>query len=213
MVDFDGITLDSMKLHGKLASECMTKHFNMSQDEAIKRYYATTGVPFSRQLRLIFPKNNPSIKKKIELCEKEYNQRKIKEVFSKATLFPDTANSLKTIKKSGFYCVISTSTERTLTEKLLKKHQIAKYFVFVMGKEEGDKKEHIGKVMEYKPKIIYFIGDSRSDVNLNKFGVITIGMTGSKNKGMLSKAELRKSGADYVVSSLAELQTIIKNLQ
>ncbi len=211
MIDFDGVILDSMKLHGKLASECMTKHLNMPPDESIKRYYATTGIPFSRQLELIFPEENSNIKKKIELCEKEYNKRKIKEVFSKATLFPDTATSLKIIKKLGFYCVISTSIERILTENLLKKHQINKYFVFVMGKEEGNKREHIRKIMEHKPKIIYFIGDSRSDATLNKFGVITIGMTGSKNKGMLSKAELRKSGADYVVSSLAELQTIIKN--
>lgn len=67
-------------------------------------------------------------------------------------------------------------------------------------------REHIQKVSkEFEPKLILFAGDSKSDVKLKDYNVITAGRSGKPGAWMSSTRELLKSGADLATPNLARL--------
>ena len=140
----------------------------------------------------------------------EYDKRKIKEVYLNAGLFPDTIPFLKYAKEERMPLLISTSNSEELVIKSLKKFGLINYFLTIMGKERGSKGEHIKIIKNHFPKIIYFIGDSKSDVALSKLKVISMGRTGLKPKGLFNKKELIASGTNYTFSSLMEIFPLIK---
>jgi phosphoglycolate phosphatase-like HAD superfamily hydrolase len=211
MYDFDGNILDAMKLHGRLAAQCMHKHFGMELNEAEAKYRSTTGIPFFEQLREIFPEAS---EQQIRACVDEYVMRKQSEVYGEAGLFPDVAEALKTLSKMGVMQVVSTSTEQVLTSSVLKRHNILGHFSHVMGMEQGSKPDHIDEIKKlYSPDVIIFSGDSRADVELSSIDkVVSVGRFGQPADAMLSKETLTGAGANFVVDDLRKLKGIITEL-
>lgn len=203
MFDFDGTLVDTMGLHGKLAADVMHKHFGINREQAREKYYSTTGIPFQKQIKKIFPEAS---EKKLRTCAKEYTQRKNKEVFDQAGLFPETKKTLEKLSKKGHELIISSSTEEKVIRDILEKKGILGKFSEVYGCDSGSKEDHIKKVMkEKKPDMIVFTGDSRSDVKHNEYTVLTVGRAGEKDSGMLSPDELLESGADFATYNLKKL--------
>ncbi len=206
--DFDGVILNGMKFHGILAADVMNKHFGMPKQEAMRRYHETTGIPFPKQLESIFPKEGPE---KIKACADEYIERKVDEVFRKADLFPGVRDALASLKKAGYFLMVTTATETKITEEILKKFGIRMYFTLVWGEEYGNKTEHIKRIQKrMKPRKMIFIDDSPNQ--MFKAHAITVGMAGSPKSGMHSSKELKDAGADYVIRNLIELVPIVKKI-
>ena len=215
MYDFDGTLINTMMLHGKCAARCINRYFDMPLEEAEAAYHSTTGIPFPLQLKQIFPDASDSQRKQ---CYNDYISRKMSEVYEAAEFFPDVADSLDKISNLSIPQTISTSTEKDLTEYLLGKHEIRSYFEEVRGLEQGVKDEHIHEVKrEFNPERIFFTGDSRSDMALNRIeNVITVGRYASLDEHgnpkdmLLQPRELRKAGADTLIESLYDLYCILK---
>ena len=206
MFDFDGTLFKTMHLHANLASELMKKYFGMSREKAKKEYLASSGISFSKQLDKIFPNENP---RKREACIKEYNERRIKEVFEVAELFPEIRETLNQLKEQ--LLVVSSGNDERIINKLLKDKGINGYFQQVYGSQSGLKEKHIKTLMqEYHPTLIVFIGDSPYDMQLSRENIITVGKAGRPEESMLSKEELIRHGADIATK---DLKTIAKALK
>ena len=83
MFDLDGTLFDTMGAHADLAADVMAKHLGLSKKSARNKYLATAGVPFPKQLELIFP-NAKSAQR--NACEQEYVERKMIEVYGGQSL-------------------------------------------------------------------------------------------------------------------------------
>lgn len=81
LFDFDGTLVDTMPAHSKLAAEVINKYFGINKKLAYKKYIETSGLPFEKQLEIIFPSKKH--KQKREKCAKEYVNRKVVDVYQK----------------------------------------------------------------------------------------------------------------------------------
>ncbi len=210
MIDFDGTILNTMGKYTSLGTDVIAKHFGVSKKKAREIFYANAGIPFPEVLKKVFSKSS---KAAVEACAKEYNERKLKDVYSMAKPYRDVEPALRALKSKSFNMFISSSTEAAVIKPLLKKHGLTKYFSEVYGLNQGTKRSHIETVISQKGiEKVCFIGDSKVDVGLRKRfakGVVfTIGRTGKKSQGLHKRKTLLKSGATFVTSNLNTVSTI-----
>ena len=208
--DFDGNLLDTMRLHGELAADCMHKHFDMPKDEAVERYHATTEIPFPEQVKKIFPNAEDEQR---AACTAEYVRRKFPEVYWLAKPFPDVDETISTLNRMNVLNSIATSTEEELTKEVLSNHGLLDLFELVWGCESGSKEDYLKTLMD--ADAIVFTGDSRSDMEAYKTDpkkVITVGRTGDPKSRLLTAEQLYIAGADYVLNDFRELIPLIAGL-
>jgi phosphoglycolate phosphatase-like HAD superfamily hydrolase len=208
MFDFDGTLIDTMEAHGKVAADVIRKHFGVPVEKAMTDYYSTTGVPFPRQLDILFPDES---REKKERCAAEYDRRKADEVYREARLFPDIKEALLSL--DAYPLIISTSTESSLVRKALLDHDIMKYFAWIFCREQEEKPEHIKNVKaSYDPDRIVFTGDSKKDVELNRYDrVVTIGRYGT-GRAMRTECDLLGAGANYAINDLRQVPSILDEI-
>jgi len=163
LLDFDGTLVDTMASHTSLASEVIAKHFVISKKWAEKEYTKTTGIPFDRQLEIIFP--GEKYKGKRVKCAQEYHKEKLKKVYLKTLPTKGTLETLKKLQKLGYKQLILTGTEEWIVKKWLKEKKILK--IEVWGKESGIKQDHIKVLRKKFPKEKFLIvSDSFGDLLL-----------------------------------------------
>ena len=107
MNDFDGNLLDTMEAHGRLAADCIHEYFGMDKEKAETAYHSTTGVSFDEQLRILFPK--AAEEQRFE-CARKYHERKLKEVYEAAELFPELKEILLRLRNYRFPMLVNTGT-------------------------------------------------------------------------------------------------------
>ncbi|MFA5755008.1 MAG: HAD hydrolase-like protein [Candidatus Paceibacterota bacterium] len=176
LFDWDGVLVDTMFNHTCLATECICKNFKVSEEEVIKKYTETTGLPFDNQLEMIFPNEKKYLK---ENCAKEYHKRKIVDVYSNFKEFPEVVKVLEKIKeKKDIVIIISSGTEENIINNWVKKHNLG---LEVFGKESGLKENHISKIKKNLPnRKNIFISDSILDMKLPVD--ISLGVNVSENE-------------------------------
>ena len=54
--DMDGTLIDTMEDYADKAAALIFEHYGKPRDEARRRYFDTSGLPFAQQLEQIFPK-------------------------------------------------------------------------------------------------------------------------------------------------------------
>lgn len=211
MDDWDGCLVDTMPAHADLAAECIEKHFRMPFAEARENYLATTGVPFDKQLRLIFPDEDQSI----VLCSKEYHRRKLTEVYENPANFPETKIFIEAIARicTDFVQVISSNAEESIIKEWASRHNLAQNFFRIYGREHGTKSDHIMLMRQMFPDTkIVFISDSVGDMGLPADYCIGV-QAGEKTEEFInSGAEAALSGpinAECIVEIILEAVTKI----
>ena len=201
MHDWDGTDVDTMPAHANLAAKVIKKHYGMSIREARSQYLTTTGVPFDKQLEIIFP-YSPDEERKA--CADEYHQRKIKEVYENPKTFPGIRATLKLSNGLGYISVISSSTEEGLIGAWVEREKLSLYFDNIFGREHGTKTDHIRIIEKMYPNCaVFFLSDSVGDMNLP---VVTIGVCVPEEK----QDEFYRAGADWVFLSPPTVEVIRK---
>ena len=214
MFDVDGTLIDSMPGHGLLAAKAIQNHFGSSHEEALRQYYATTGILFIRQLEIIVPDADDAIR---AACRNEYESQMGEDVSLSVPLFSDVREILVQLQARGVTLVVSTSNPMDLLGQILEKHRIQDFFALIRGREFGGKPDHIKEVIEaFTPELIFFLGDSDHDVQLNREStdgtqVITVGRAGDP-PAMSSVQALKAAGADYSFRDMNALIPIIDQL-
>jgi len=199
MHDWDGTDVDTMPSHADLAARMIEKHFGMDFMVAREKYLATTGVPFDKQLEIIFP-DKPV--KKLQECAEEYHKRKITEVYGNPKTFPTLRPALELSEELIFKSVISSSTEASIIKPWAAKEDLSYYFFAILGRESGSKSDHIEYIGNIYPDVpIFFLSDSVGDMDLP---AITIGVCAPQKK----HKEFYRAGADWVFSSPPSIAVI-----
>ena len=164
--DFDGTVANTMPFLTELAVNLITDTYNISIDEAQKRYLETTGLNFADQIEVIFPDhlNNQKVVKTFE-CMKQ------KDIFGHS-IFPEV------IPLFGYFCnkrikiFICSSTRQEIITSYIKLNKLDNLLDGFFGYKSGfGKGKQIDLVLQhYKlhPEEVLFVGDSLRDVDFAK---------------------------------------------
>lgn len=196
--DFDGTTANTMPFLSELAVELIAENYNISRDEAKRRYLETTGMDFASQLKLIFsehPKNK-------EVAE-TFEARKLKGIFDEP-IFTDAIPTLKSFKEKGLKTFICSSTKQEIITKYCYLNKINGLVEGAFGYKPDFKKDKqidfILKHYRFQPDEVIFVGDSLKDYDfINDKRIRFIGIT-----RIFEKIEFHRRGV-LSVGSLTEL--------
>jgi len=178
MFDFDGTLIDSMPFLEKNAVTLLRKFYSFSEEEARKKYRATTGLPFVQQMQIIAPQNklNTSI-------VKEFEQMKLDLIYEQLP-FNDALDVLKALKEQKYLLGISSGTIETIITTYLERVNFGHYVNDIMGFRPGFEKgkDHFNYILDkysLQQSQVLFIGDSLMDAKRAKDnGIKFIGRKG-----------------------------------
>ncbi len=193
--DFDGTIADTMPFLTELAVKLITENYNVSREEAERKYLETTGMDFAGQLETIFP-NHSNNQEVAAIFEK----KKLESIFGHS-LFPDTILTLKYLKGKQIKSLICSSTKREIITKYSQLNKIDALFDNLFGYEpnfkKGDQIDFTLQHYQLPPDKVLFVGDSLKDYDFakdKKINFIGISKTFRKedfqNKGALSVRSL-----------------------
>jgi phosphoglycolate phosphatase-like HAD superfamily hydrolase len=174
--DFDGTIADTMTFLTGLAASALTQNYGMPPEQARRAYIQTSGLPFVKQIELVFPGDprNPA-------TVMEFEDRKKKD-FMKHQLFPDAIGTVVEIRRCGMkVCVSSSNSEKLVTQLLESKNlEVDAVMGYHPGFEKGS--DHFAFVIQRfnsSPGKLVFIGDSVKDgLAAQEAGVTFIAKTG-----------------------------------
>ena len=164
--DFDGTVADTMPFLTELAVKLMTENYNISRDEAQKRYLESTGMDFASQIELIFP-DHPSNHDVVS----RFESMKEKDILAHS-VFPEVVSAFKYFISKKIKIFVCSSTRREIVEECVKFHKIEDFLEGFFGYRAGfGKGEQIAFIIQnYKlnPKEVLFVGDSLKDIDFVK---------------------------------------------
>jgi len=131
----------------------------------------------------------------------------------KLSLIPGALTALKYVRNMGYKSALYTLCGRKPTLKVLERFDLMKFFDAVITRDDVENvkphPEHLLKaisILNVKPREVVVVGDSVLDAECAKnIGAIFIGV----KTGVRSEAELRASGADYILNSVSELPSLL----
>jgi len=193
--DFDGTIADTMPFLTELAVKLITENYNVSREEAERKYLETTGMDFASQLETIFP-NHSNNQEVAAIFEK----KKLESVFEHS-LFPDAILTLKYLKNKQIKTLICSSTKREITTKYSRLNKIDALLDNLFGYEpnfkKGDQIDFTLQHYQLPPDKVLFVGDSLKDYDfakdkkINFIGISKMfGKEDFQNKGALSVRSL-----------------------
>ena len=210
--DMDGTLVDDMKEIGATAAKVMHEAFGIPVEEAMAMYYATTGMPFERQLLELFPEKPREQLHRVAL---HFHEVKVMEVYSKVKLFPEIPQVLKALVRAGWVLVVATGAEREVAELILEREGIAFLLDGVMGAGQGTKDLHI---QEYKKRWtgvpFVLVGDSRFDIEVAKRfpELVVVGRACRLPGWVITPQDMLKLGAAWSEYTLEGLPAALEKL-
>jgi len=174
--DFDGTIVDSMSFLTRLAADLLMEHYGMDPEPARRAYIDTTGLPFIKQMELIFPGDARN-----ESTVRVYEERKRESLFD-FDLFPDAPGTLERIRWQGIKVCVSSGNYEDVIADIVKFRGLD--LDLVMGFRPGFQKglDHFRFAMETfgaTPEGVVFVGDSRKDgLAAEEAGIRFIARTG-----------------------------------
>lgn len=144
----------------------------------------------------------------------KYRERFAKVGMYENKVFDGVPQMLKALKEKGFKTAIATSKPIEFAREILRYFDLLKYFDLTVGPELnkglGEKSEIVAEAISRlgvsgKSKMI-MIGDREMDVlGAKENGIASVGVT----YGFAVDGELENAGADYIVNSIKELETLL----
>ncbi|MDO8526814.1 MAG: HAD hydrolase-like protein [Deltaproteobacteria bacterium] len=199
--DFDGTLVDSMGHLADIAAEVMSLHFSVSRERARDLYHQTSGLPFSEQLKSLYP-DQPE---KTKMVSDVFETKKRENYFSEP-IFPDTLPTLLYLKAKGYTVIVSSNSAQDLLDRFVKQLELP--CDLVLG-HKGDFAKglphflHIMKRWGVPALEMVFVGDSIKDGEWAfESHIDFIG-----KEGMFTRAQFQKRFPGIpVLSKLAQLK-------
>lgn len=174
--DFDGTVVDSMSFLTRLATDLLVANYGMEREKAGRAYVETTGLPFEKQVELIFPgdaRNRSTVE--------AFEERKRESLFD-FEVFPDAPPALERIRREGIKVCVSSGNYEDVIAEIVRFRGLE--FDLVMGFRPGFQKgpDHFRFAMDTfgaAPDRVLFVGDSRKDgLAAQEAGIRFIARTG-----------------------------------
>jgi phosphoglycolate phosphatase len=197
--DFDGTIADTMPFLVDLAARLLSTHYGLGDPEARKAYIETTGLPFCRQMELIFPGNSLNA-----ATVKEFEAEKRRHL-ADFRFFPDAGPAVAEIRKHGIKVGLSSGNVEGIIEPVLMSRGLV--VDLVMGWRPGFEKgpDHFRFAAEtfgVPLSEMLFVGDSLKDGLAAK----SSGVKFIARAGLVDRAELeRLLPGTPVIGSLVEV--------
>jgi phosphoglycolate phosphatase len=139
------------------------------------------------------------------------------EAAKSTSLLPGVAETLATLKKMGLKIGLFTINSEKSTNYILKRFRIARFFDAVTPrnrvkcvKPSSEHLDFVLKVLEVDPNETIVVGDGVSDMKCaRELKAIAVGLP----TGLSSIKKLINFGANYIVTSITELPTLIGHIQ
>jgi phosphoglycolate phosphatase len=159
LFDLDGTLVDTMGAFADIAADVMAGRYGLSRRNARQLYLQTSGVPFCRQLEVIFGVHpeNPA-------AALEFETRK-HDVAAAARLDPATEAALKALRDKGIKLVVSSNGMQEHVDAFAERTGL---FDLALGFDgyEGKGEPHVRAVEEklgVARDALLFVGDSLRD--------------------------------------------------
>jgi len=167
------------------------------------------GKPIAEIFATILP---PSIHSEIPRLAIVYRDYYRKHMLDHTDLFPGVESILRGLSDRGFGLAVATTKSTETSTKILSHFGIAKFFRIIQGSDSPPYKpdpaiiQSILDILKWNPGETVMIGDSANDILAGKrAGTQTCGVT----SGSLRREEIRALDPDYVIDSIADLESIL----
>jgi len=165
----------------------------------------------------IFMKNNGKSEKSIEEIREEalaIAEKYELEAAKTTSLLPGVLDTLRALKETRLKIGLCTINSEKSTNYILKRFKIAEFFDAVISRDKvkyvKPNTEHLKatlKALEVKPEDALVVGDSVSDTECaRELQAIAVGLP----SGVSSSKELTNAGANYLITSISDLPTLIE---
>mgnify|MGYP005847883577 CR=1 FL=1 len=219
ILDFDGVIVDTEKMHFQASKEVLTSYrINLEWKLYKEKYLALDDKGLFKR---VFKDFGRKLDRKIlrELCErKSAIYKKISNKDKKVRFYKGVKGFIKKAFSEGFILAIASGANRSEVESVIKNNKLDKYFKEIVCAEDVKK----GKPSpEPFLEILKRLGKSGYKIDKSDCTVIEDsihGVRAAKNIGMrviavtnsYSREELKKCGADLIVSSLCPTSKLLK---
>ena len=162
----------------------------------------------------IYPKNFNLSEDATKIAVEKYREYFSERGIFENLLYDGIPDLLANLKSNGKKIILATAKPIVFAEKILRHFNIYQYFDFISGSEldgrRSEKYESISYAIENcgiaSPELAVMIGDRRMDaIGAKKANVTSIGVL----YGYGSYEELNNAGADFIVSSVDELNNLL----
>ncbi|MGA2768113.1 MAG: HAD family hydrolase [Candidatus Bathyarchaeia archaeon] len=165
----------------------------------------------------IFLKNSGKSTRTIEKVRNEalaIAERHELESAKTTSLLPSVVETLKILKEMSLKIGLCTVNSEKSTSYILKRFGIADFFDVVIPrnkvkhvKPSGEHLEAVLKALKLSPKEALLVGDATRDMECaRELKVMAVGLS----TGVSTQKELMNAGANYLVTSIADLPSLIK---
>jgi len=203
ILDFDGTVADTMPFLVELAAGLLHRRYGMIYEEARRAYIDTTGLPFCRQIEIIFPGNDLN-----EETVKEFEDAKIRHL-EDFDFFADAPAVIAGIRSQGIKVCLSSGNNDGLIRRVLASRGLAVDLVlgYKPGFEKGPQHFKAAALAFGTPlDRVVFVGDSVKDgLAAREAGIRFIAKA-----GLVDEAGLRDSLPGVpVVRSLSQILPLL----
>lgn len=165
--DFDGTLVDTMHVFADVASHLISENYGISKDEARQRYLETSGLPFCKQIEIMFP-GHALNSKAVSLYEME----KL-EATSDVKIDADTRGALRTLKEWGYDLVVSSNNFQHNVDNFVINSKLKRIFSLALGFKDGFGKgdqhfNYIKNNLGVEACEMVFVGDALNDARIAK---------------------------------------------
>ncbi len=165
MFDLDGTLVDTMGGFADLAAVVMAARHGADPVAARARYLETSGIPFCKQLEVIYPGHAAN-----QAASDEFEARKLA-VCEAAMMDADTVRGLRALAASGLKLIVSSNTGQPVVQTFLDREgfpfDLALGFDPAIGLAKGE--PHVAQVCArfgLARAQLLFVGDSLKDAEL-----------------------------------------------
>jgi phosphoglycolate phosphatase-like HAD superfamily hydrolase len=179
MFDLDGTLVDTMGGFADIAADVMSGRHGVEWPWARGKYLETSGLPFCKQLEVIFPGHAVN-----QAASDEFEARKLA-VCEATSMDPRTIAGLEALRALGLKLVVSSNTGQTVVDAFVEREgfrfDLALGFDPAQGLGKG--RPHVERalaVFGVGREELLFVGDSLKDADLaEECGVAFIGRLGT----------------------------------
>ena len=161
--DLDGTLIDTMGDYGDKAAALIREHYGTPKDEARRRYFETSGLPFEQQLERLFPGApcNTQVSRMFECWKDGY--------LANVTLSSETERLLCGWRNAGFRVAVSSNNLERYVRRLARRWPVDAALGYRAKDGFGKGEPHFRKLEErfgFSREQMLFIGDSPNDAHI-----------------------------------------------
>ena len=187
-------------------------HFGITETDRNK-LGSFIGPPLNYSFEEYYRMDRETALKAVTLYRKYYE----KDGLYENKLYPDIAETLKTLKEEGYRLIVATSKPEIFAKKILDHFGILCYFDYVAGATFDLTRVDKADIIRYAIEECKISDVSRAIMTGDrKHDIIGAKENGMKSVGVLygygSKEELKAAGADYIISTPTELAALMHKL-